>query len=66
MENSGKRLIWLQNKHRELDHRIQELDDSSAPYRGTKHEEMIKQLKRQKLALRDEIESLGNELTNNS
>ena len=55
----NKRLIWLQNKHRELDNAIQELDDSSAPYRGSKHDQMIRDMKRQKLALKDEIEELG-------
>lgn len=66
MEQNSKRLIWLQNKHRELDQKILEFDDSTSPYRGEKHQEMIKQLKRQKLALKDEIESLGNLIRNNA
>lgn len=66
MEQNSKRLIWLQNKHRELDQKILEFDDNTSPYRGEKHQEMVKQLKRQKLALKDEIESLGNLIKNNA
>jgi|TARA_Y100000389_G_C17246948_1_gene406093 hypothetical protein len=55
-EYSQKRIEWLTKRHREIDNTILNIDDSLN--RGERHQSMIRELKRQKLKIKDEISLL--------